>query len=78
MAYQTGRRSNVSTARILTIIAFVCAALALFISPLIFGLAAIVLGAVGASMGDKPLGWYAAAAGAVALLLGYLLAMAVL
>ncbi|MDP9795770.1 putative membrane protein [Catenuloplanes nepalensis] len=78
MAYQTGRRSTVSTARILTIIAFVCAALALFVSPLIFGIAAIALGAVGASMGDKPLGWYAAAAGAVALLLGYLLAVSLL
>ena len=78
MAYQTGRRSTVSTARICTIIAFVSAALALFISPLIFGILAIALGAVGASMGDKPLGWYAAAAGGAALLLGYLLAMAVL
>jgi hypothetical protein len=78
MAYRTNRRSSVSAARVCTIIAFVCAALAVFVGPLIFGLAAIALGAVGASMGDRPLGWYAAIAGGAALILGYLLAFAAL
>ncbi|MEU0078166.1 hypothetical protein [Micromonospora tulbaghiae] len=69
-------RSN--AARICTIVAFVFAALALFVSPLIFGILGIVLGIVGAVLGDKPLGWYAAAASAVAAVLGTVLFAALL
>ncbi|HEY0698225.1 MAG TPA: hypothetical protein VGD43_10510 [Micromonospora sp.] len=67
-----------SGARICTIIGFVFAALAVFLFPPLFGLVAIVLGIVGATMGDKPLGWYAAAAGLLGAILGMLLAAAVL
>ncbi|MDR7274506.1 hypothetical protein [Catenuloplanes atrovinosus] len=78
MAYQTGRRSTVSTARVFTIAAFVCAVVALLFAPLAFALAAIVLGAVGSYLGDRPLGWYAMGAGGLALLLGYLFTIAAL
>ncbi|MFI7074160.1 hypothetical protein O7600_26605 [Micromonospora sp. WMMA1998] len=61
-------RSN--AARICTIIAFVFAALAIFLSPLIFGLLGVILGVVGAVLGDKPLGWYAAAASVVGAVIG--------
>ncbi|ATO14384.1 hypothetical protein CO540_11620 [Micromonospora sp. WMMA2032] len=61
-------RSN--AARICTIIAFVFAALAIFLSPLVFGLLGVILGVVGAVLGDKPLGWYAAAASVVGAVIG--------
>lgn len=59
--------------RTLTIIGFVCAALALFILPIVFGPAAIVLGIVGWRQGDS-LGVWAAVAGAVALVAGLVIA----
>ncbi|WP_328472166.1 hypothetical protein OHA21_09145 [Actinoplanes sp. NBC_00393] len=67
------RGTTTNAARICTILAFVFAVGALLVSPLIFGLAAVVLGVVGAYLGDRPLGWYAAAAGAAGALLGILL-----
>ena len=57
-------RSN--AARICTILGFVFAVLALLLNPIIFGVLGLMLGIVGAVLGDKPLGWYAAAASAVA------------
>ncbi|WP_405092946.1 hypothetical protein OG767_08745 [Micromonospora sp. NBC_01392] len=70
------QRSN--AARICTIIAFVFAALALFLSPLIFGVLGVILGIVGAVLGDKPLGWYAAAASVAGAVLGFIIAAALL
>ncbi|MCG5465940.1 hypothetical protein AB0K35_17110 [Micromonospora sp. NPDC053740] len=57
-------RSN--AARILTIVGFVFAVLALLLNPVIFGVLGVIAGVVGAVLGDKPLGWYAAAASVVA------------
>ncbi|QLQ39897.1 hypothetical protein [Micromonospora robiginosa] len=67
-------RSN--AARICTIIGFVFAAIAIFVPFL--GLVGLILGIVGAVLGDKPLGWYAAAASVAGAVLGYLLAVAIL
>ena len=61
------------TARICTIAAFACAVIALFLVPLLFGLIAIVLGVIAATQGDKPLGWYAAGAGAAGAVIGMIL-----
>ncbi|GGM26201.1 MULTISPECIES: hypothetical protein [Micromonospora] len=69
----TRGRSNTSTARILTIAGFVFAAIGIFVFPLLFGLIAVGLGVAGALQGDKPLGWYAAAAGVGAILLNMIL-----
>ncbi|TDB96184.1 hypothetical protein E1091_09505 [Micromonospora fluostatini] len=69
-------RSN--AARILTILGFVFAGLALLFSPLILGVIAVVLGVIGAVQGDKPLGWYAAAAGVAAIVLGTLINMVIM
>ncbi|MFF0369122.1 hypothetical protein [Micromonospora sp. NPDC005087] len=57
-------RSN--AARILTIVGFVFAVLALLLNPIIFGVLGVIAGIVGAVLGDKPLGWYAAVASVVA------------
>ncbi|WBB81844.1 hypothetical protein O7606_11060 [Micromonospora sp. WMMD882] len=74
----TTARPRTNAARICTILGFVFAVLAVFISPLLFGLAGVVLGIVGAVLGDKPLGWYAAAASVVGALVGALLVAALL
>jgi hypothetical protein len=66
-------RTRPSTARILTIAAFVCALLALFFVPLLFGILGIILGVAGAYLGDRPLGWIAAGASLVVLLLTVLI-----
>ena len=60
-------------ARVCTILAFVFAVVAVFFIPILFGLVAIVLGIVGAAQGDKPLGWYAAGAGAAGGIIGMIL-----
>jgi hypothetical protein len=60
-------------ARICTIVAFAFAVIALFFIPILFGLLAIVLGIVAATQGDKPLGWYAAAAGGAGAIIGMIL-----
>jgi len=78
MSNATGARPRTNAARICTILGFVFAALALLVSPLLFGLAGLVLGIVGAVLGDKPLGWYAAAASVVAAVLGTVIAAAIL
>ncbi|NES12791.1 MULTISPECIES: hypothetical protein [Micromonospora] len=69
-------RSN--AARICTIIAFVFAVIAIFFLPPLFGLVGLVLGIVGAVMGDKPLGWYAAAASVAGAIIGMIIGYAIL
>lgn len=69
-------RSN--AARICTIIAFVFAVIAIFFLPPLFGLVGLVLGIVGAVLGDKPLGWYAAAASVAGAIIGMIIAYAIL
>ncbi|MEV6690735.1 hypothetical protein AB0M35_04575 [Micromonospora sp. NPDC051196] len=71
MATSTVR--STSAARICTIVGFVCAVLALLLNPILFGVIGLVLGVVGAMLGDKPLGWYAAGANVVAMLLSMLI-----
>ncbi|BCJ57841.1 hypothetical protein [Micromonospora endophytica] len=71
-----GSRPRTNAARICTILGFVFAVVALFLSPLLFGLLAVGLGVAGAVQGDKPLGWYAAGAGVAAILLNLVLAAA--
>jgi hypothetical protein len=66
-------RSRTGAARICTIIGFVFAVLAIFLNPAwLFGLIGVILGVVGAVLGDKPLGWYAAAASVVGAIIGSL------
>jgi hypothetical protein len=60
-------------ARICTIVAFAFAVIALFFIPILFGLLAIILGVIAATQGDKPLGWYAAGAGAAGAIIGMIL-----
>ncbi|MFG3555591.1 hypothetical protein ACLQ24_17990 [Micromonospora sp. DT4] len=62
----TTARPRSNAARILTIVGFVFAVLALLLNPIIFGVLGVIAGVVGAVLGDKPLGWYAAAASVVA------------
>jgi hypothetical protein len=67
-----------SGARICTVLAFVFAVVAILFLPILFGPAAIILGVIGGSMGDRPLGWYAAGAGAFGMILGFVLAAALI
>lgn len=71
MATSTAR--SISAARICTIVSFVFAVLALLLNPILFGVVGLVLGVVGAVLGDKPLGWYAAGANVAAMLLSMLI-----
>ncbi|WP_213000232.1 hypothetical protein [Winogradskya consettensis] len=66
-------RSGVTAARVCTIVGFVFAALAIVFFPPVFGLVAVILGVVAGSLGDRPLGWYAAAAGVAGAVLGMVL-----
>lgn len=61
----------------MSIIGFVCAALALFLCPILFGPAGIVFGILGHNKGE-PLGRWAAIAAGVALIVGLILSFAVL
>ncbi|MFE9956796.1 hypothetical protein [Micromonospora sp. NPDC005299] len=74
MPASTRPRSN--AARICTILGFVFAVIALFVPFL--GLVGLILGIVGAVLGDKPLGWYAAVASVVGAVLGMVIAAAIL
>ncbi|GAB2588330.1 hypothetical protein Aab01nite_48880 [Paractinoplanes abujensis] len=79
MSQMTSRRTgSVTGARVCTIIAFVLAALAVLFLPPVLGLAAVVLGLVGGYLGDRPLGWYAAAAGVAGAVLGMVLGAIIL
>ena len=70
-------RPRSSAARICTILGFVFAVIAVFFLPPFFGLAGLVLGIVGAVLGDKPLGWYAAAASVVGAVIGMVIGYAI-
>jgi hypothetical protein len=70
--------TQVTAARVCTIIAFVLAVVALFVFPVIFGPIAIVLGIVAYVKGDRPLGMWAIVAGVVGLAVGMLLGYLVL
>jgi hypothetical protein len=61
-----------------TIAAFVCAAIAVLILPPVFGIAGIVLGAVGRSKGDRELGKWAIIASIAGMILGFVLGAIVL
>ena len=61
-------RGGTGSARTMTIIGFVCAAVALFLLPIPLGVAAIVLGIVAYTKGDR-LGMWAAIAGGAAILI---------
>jgi uncharacterized membrane protein HdeD (DUF308 family) len=74
--YPTPAHHPVTGARVCTILAFVLAVVAILFLPLLFGLAALVLGLVAGALGDRPLGWYAAASGVLGALIGILLAYA--
>jgi hypothetical protein len=66
-----------SGARVCTILAFVCGVVAVLLYPAVFGLAGVVLGGTGGALGDRPLGWYAAASGVIGAVVGLVLAFAV-
>jgi hypothetical protein len=65
--------SPVTAARVCSIVAFVLAAIAVLFFPIVFGPAAIILGIVGLSMGDRVLGKWAIAAGVAGTVLGFVL-----
>ena len=65
-------------ARVCTILGFVFAVVAILFLPPLIGLAGLVLGIVGGALGDRPLGWYAAAASVAGAVIGMVLAYAVL
>jgi hypothetical protein len=60
-------------ARVCSILGIVFGAIAVFFFPIIFGLAGIVLGIVGYSMGDRALGKWAIAIAVVGTVLGFVL-----
>ncbi len=72
MAQLTNSRStrSMSAARVCTILGFVFAAVAVLLLPPLFGVAAVALGVIGGALGDRPLGWFAAAAGALGMVIG--------
>ena len=76
-AYQAPPGPDASAGRGFTIGAFVCAAIALFILPPVFGIAGIILGSVGRSKGD-PLGRTAMIVSGVCLVLGMIIGIIVL
>ncbi len=69
-------RPRSSAARVCTILGFVFAVIAILFLPPLFGLAGIALGVVGAVLGDKPLGWYAAGASLAGMILGMIIGAA--
>ncbi len=70
-------RPRSGPARVCTIIAFIFAVVAIFFLPPLFGLVGLVLGIVGAVLGDKPLGWWAAGASVVGAVIGMVIAYAI-
>lgn len=66
-----------SGAQVLSIIGFVCAAVALLFIPILFGLAGIVLGVVGHTRGE-PLGKWAAIASGATMVLGMVIGVLVM
>jgi hypothetical protein len=76
--FPTSARRAGTGARACTILGFVFAVVAILFVPPVFGLAGVVLGIVGATLGDRPLGWYAAGAAVLGLLIGEVLVFALL
>jgi hypothetical protein len=74
----TPARRVPTAARSCTILGFVFAVVAILFVPPVFGLAAVILGLVGGALGDRPRGWYAAAAGIVGMVIGMVLSYALL
>lgn len=72
MADATTTQGGTSTARTLTVLAFVFGAVSILFLPIIFGPAAIVCGAIAWSKGD-PLARYALPFAIVAMILGFVL-----
>ena len=69
--------ASTGSARTMVIIAFVLAALGLFLLPIVLGPAAIILGIIAMRKGD-PLGRWAIVAGVASLVIGMVLAAAVM
>ncbi|MDP4503560.1 hypothetical protein [Nonomuraea turcica] len=61
--------------QVVSIVGFVCAAVAVLFTPVLFGLAGIVLGVVGHARGE-PLGKWAAVAAGVGMVIGTVLSFA--
>ncbi len=70
MSTNPGTSSGVSTARVLSILGIVFAALAILFFPIIFGPAGIILGFVANAKGDKPFGMWVGIAAIVATIVG--------
>lgn len=73
MALMTRHRTPDTAARVCTVLALVFSAVAILFLPIVFGLAAIVLAAVGLSRGDRVLGRIALPVAIVATVVGFLL-----
>lgn len=67
-----------NSARTFTIIGAVCAVIALFLFPVIFGPIGAVLGFIGYAQGDRPAGLYVGIGGIVAAIAGFAIAAALL
>ncbi|MEV5767232.1 hypothetical protein AB0L34_22085 [Micromonospora sp. NPDC052213] len=72
----TTARPRSGAARICTILGFVFAVIAILFLPPLFGLVGLILGIVGAVLGDKPLGWYAAVASVAGAIIGMVIGAA--
>ena len=59
--------------RVFSIIGAVLGVIAIFILPPLFGIAGAILGGVGYSKGDRPLGMYVAIGALVAMVVGFVL-----
>lgn len=73
MSDHSAPTGSTSTARVLSIVGAVLGALALVIFPIILGPIGAVLGFVGYSKGDKPLGLYVGIGAIVATIVGMIL-----
>jgi hypothetical protein len=76
--FPTSARRAGTGARVCTILGFVFAVVAILFLPPVFGLAGLILGIVGGALGDRPLGWYAAAAAVIGAVIGELLVFTLL
>lgn len=73
MSTNPGTSSGISTARVLSILGIVFAALSILFFPIIFGPAGIVLGFVANAKGDKPFGMWVGIASIVTMIVGMIL-----
>ncbi len=75
---ETQAGSGTNSARVMSIIGIVLAAIAVFLFPIIFGPIGAVLGFVAYAKGDKPLGLIVGIAAIVATIVGMVLGAAVM